>query len=120
MANHGLLPSGSMDVDSLIEEIVSIRKENTTPENAKDINFNTILETTHDEWGKLADNAEIKEKINMIAAKKMEETVRNTLLVDYKDGIDLEMIALKQMSDLKKSVTAALQKEACIHLRFNL
>jgi hypothetical protein len=111
MAANEMLPAGTIDVDGLIEEVLTIRKESATPEEAKHLTLDSILNSGHEEWQKLAENEQMKEKINMIAVKKMQETVENTLLVDLEGDTDLEKIFYGQITNLQNSIKEAHENE---------
>jgi hypothetical protein len=111
MAAHEILPPGSMDVDGLIEEVKTICKENARPEEAKHITFESILNNSPDEWKKLADNEEINGKIKMVAVKKMQEALENTLLLDLEGDTDLDKIASTQITNLKDSIQQNIETE---------
>jgi hypothetical protein len=111
MAANEILPSGSMDVNGLIEEVLAIRKDSASSEEAKELTFDTILKTSQHEWQTIAKNEEMKEKINMIAVKNMEEAVENSVMIDYEADNDLEKIVNAQISTLKNSIEENLDNE---------
>jgi hypothetical protein len=111
MARNEILPSGSMDVGDLIEEIMIIRKKNATPEEAKRISLETILSTSHKEWEKICENDGMKKNINMIAVRKMEEVLKNTLLVDPDGDNDLEKLASDQITSLTTNIQETIETE---------
>jgi hypothetical protein len=111
LATNEILPSGSMDVDGLIEEVMTIRKENSTPEEAKQITFDTILSASHEEWQKIAANDGIKVRINMIAVRNMQKILENTLLIDPDGDDDLETMASDQITNLENSIKETHENE---------
>jgi hypothetical protein len=117
MAVNDILPPGSLEVDDLIKEIMTIRKENArSAEKYKDITFEDILNTNHEGWQELAANDAIKEKINMYAVKKMEEALESTLLIDCDGDTELEKIASEKITNLKNTIEENLQNE--VQLQF--